>query len=278
MHGTFKRSLCVILLFLCLLPFSTVNAETQNENLIKNPGFENISGDWPESWNRCCRPTDPHSALETETVRSGKTAVRIIAEENVLPYTFQNVSGIMPGATYEVSVWANVHLTNAGSGAFFKVECHGRSGSIRDFSSDECVGNTSGEFKKLSFSFTAAEGTTSVNILCRFNGTGYVIFDDVTLYKIADPDKFSFDIGDVFHYPHEEHGYAWVNLASFYKGLAVENEATVDFALCDGEKVLHRMSDVHFTNLTAEYTYDISLLKEKKKPYTIHATAKWNGE
>lgn len=278
MHGTFKRSLCVLIVILCLLPLLAVNADTQNENLIKNPGFEVISGDWPENWNRCCRPDDPHSAIETKVVRSGKTAVKIMAEESVLPYTFQNAAGVMPGATYEVSAWANVHLTNNGNGAFFKVECHGRGSSLRDFSSDACVSDTNGEFKKLSFTFTAPEGTTSANILCRFNGTGYVIFDDVSLCKIADPEKFRFNFGDVFHYPHEEKGTMWVNLASFYKEMPIEKEATVDFELRDGEKVLHQTSGVHFTDLKAEYTYDIRLLTEKKKAYCVHATAKWNGE
>ncbi|MBE7025592.1 MAG: hypothetical protein E7408_06015 [Ruminococcaceae bacterium] len=268
-------SLLMIVTLLPVLPQSVAAAEATP--LIQNGDFEKLENGWPAGWDRCCRPEDPHSALETETVRSGKTAVRIIAEENVLPYTFQNVKGLMPGATYEASVWANVHLTNAGAGAFFKIEFHGLSGTP-SLSSDTCTGDTDGVFERHAFEFTVPEGTTSVNVLCRFNGTGYVIFDDMEIIKIRDPEKFSFGFGDVFHYPHEEKGTAWVNLASFYKGLSVEAEATVDFALRDGEKVLHSMSDVHFTNLTAEYTYDISLLKEKKKPYTIHATAKWNGE
>lgn len=246
--------------------------------LMQNGDFEMMENGWPAGWTKCCRPEDPHSALETQIVHSGKMAVRIIADEAVFPYTWQNIKGILPGATYEVSVWTNTHLTSAGNGAFFKVEFHGKGGSeIRSFSSDG-TGDTGGAFVRHAYSFTVPEGTVSVNILCRLGGTGYAIFDDAELIKIAEPEKFSFGFGDVFHYPHEEKGVAWVNLASYYNGMPVESEAVVDFALRDGDTVLHRMTNVPFTELKAEYTYDISLLKEKKKPYTIHATAKWNDE
>ena len=270
--------LSLLMLFAILPVTDQLVAADTNLSLIKNGDFEKLENGWPTDWERCCRPEDPHSALETETVRSGKTAVRIIAEESVLPYTVQNVSGIMPGAEYEASVWANVHLTNNGSGAYFKIEFHGRSGLIRDVSSEERMGDTDGMFERHAFGFTVPEGTVSINILCRFNGTGYVIFDDVDLVKISDPEKFSFGFGDVFHYPHEEKGTAWVNLASVYKGMNVETEAVVDFELRDGEKVLQHLSNVHFTDLEAEFSYDISLLKEKKKAYTVYATAKWKGE
>lgn len=284
-----KRLLAIFLTAVLLIsgtPLTTVLAEETTEfvNPVRNPGFEEVQGDWVSGgWGRYTFEGTPYATLDTQKVHSGKNSVKISTTSGGNPHANIGISGLIPGAIYEISAFTVAELQSNGSGQGFTYKIEFRDGEGRttgEWWADRWSDTTNEIWTKRSGVFAVPKNTVSLTLYCRImNCNGSVWVDDVEIRYIGEPEKFTFEIGDVFHYPYEKEGVAMVHLDTFFKGNEeVENGARVDFELRDGEQVLDRKRDVTFSDMKAEYTYDIGLLKEKEKPYTVHATARYKNE
>lgn len=282
-------SLLALLLIFSVMSFVSVQADepTEGENLVYNPGFETAGEDGlADGWDCFTLDGKPYAEIDNNKVHSGTASAKISTESGGNPWVRTEIKGLIPGATYEVSAWTNADIEpqSMGGGLIFKLEFYtgdkvAAATSCGEHMSEHWPNSTNELWAQRKSIFTVPEGTNLAVLYCRMmfcNGKAW--FDDVELTYAGDPEKYSFEIGDVFHYPHEKTGFATVNLASFFIGKPVETEGRVDFELRDGDKILHSQMNTPFINLQAVYTYDIGLMTEKKKPYTVHATARWRDE
>ncbi len=286
-----KKSVAVILALLTvfsLASFTVAWAEEPkgNENLVSNPGFETASDGFADGWSCFTLDGKPYAEIDTNKAFSGTSSAKISTQTGGNPWVRTEIRGLTPGATYEVSAMcvADIEAPGMGAGMLFKLEFYNSeevsaTTACGEHFSDSWPDSTNNLWQELNSVFEVPEGTKLAVLYCRMmyaNGTAW--FDDVEVKYAGDPEKYFFEIGDVFHYPYEEKGTATVKLADFFAGKPVETEGRVDFELRDGDKVLHSQMDIPFTDLYAVFTYDIGLLTEKQKPYTVYATAKWEGE
>lgn len=282
-------SLLALLLIFSVMSFVSAQADepTEGENLVYNPGFETAGEDGlADGWACFTLDGKPYAEIDTEHVHSGKSSAKVSTKTGGNPWVRTEIRGLIPGAIYEASAWtmADIEAPGMSAGLLFKLEFYNSeeisaTTSCGEHFSDRWPDSTNMLWAQRKTIFTVPEGTKLAVLYCRMmlaNGTAW--FDDVDVKFAGDPEKYSFEIGDVFHYPHEKVGTATVNLASFFIGKPVETEGRVDFELRDGDKILHSQMNTPFTDLQAIYTYDIGLLTEKQKPYTVYATARWRDE
>ncbi|MBE7025755.1 MAG: hypothetical protein E7408_06860 [Ruminococcaceae bacterium] len=281
--------LLALLFIFSAVPFASVQADepADGENLVYNPGFETIADDgFADGWACFTLDGKPYAEVDQTKKHSGDSSAKISTQTGGNPWVRTEIKGLTPGATYEVSAWTNsdIEAPGMGAGLLFKLEFYSAeeisatTGCGEHFS-DKWPDSTNNLWIQRKSYFTVPEGTILAVLYCRMmyaNGTAW--FDDVEVKYAGDPEKYAFEIGDVFHYPHEKVGSATVSLASFFVGKPVETEGRVDFELRDGDKVLCTQMNTPFTDLQAVFTYDIGLLTEKQKPYTVYATARWGGE
>lgn len=274
--------LLVLTMFFSMLPGLETLAE--EENLVPNNGFEDVSNDWANGWGRYVLGDETYASIATDKVRSGKYSAKIHTTTGGTPWMNVGVTGFVPGALYEVSSWINAELPGLDQGFVYKLEFYSEAKISADYGCGEFFStpytkSTNGVWVQYAAQFVVPMEAKFASLYLRImTGTGTVYVDDVCMKQVGEPEKFSFEIGDVFHYPHEEKGYASVALHPFFHGSSVEQEASADFELLDGDKVLARQENVRFYNMLAEFTYDISLLKEKQKAYVVKTTAKWKDE
>lgn len=284
-----KKILVVVLCILMILPVmeGMPAYATETVNLLRNTGFEMISDGSIEKW--------PGAVPDAEIKHSGNYSAKLtnvagansLMAQGVNDKTIPAGERLRPGGIYKISAYIKAELVSPKDmqGFCFKFEFSGPA--------DEAGVTTRGEWWSDRWKdfgddwivyedeFELPDNTESISVIGRIMGcAGTVWLDDIKLTFVGAPaEMFDFEIGDVFHYPHEEKGYATVTLNCFYENEAAAiGESTVDFKLCDGDKVLTALDGAHFTDMKAEFSYPINLLKEMKKAYTVHATAKWRDK
>ena len=251
-----------------------VQAAEEAVNLVTNGGFETVRNGWPLGWS----PNGgegTYLTMDSEAAYEGSYSAHISVSDGTWHHFSYGLSGLVPRATYRLSAYVR---TNSAA-ATFVLKCRIPTGEQEKFAG--YFANTNGEFVKQTFDFTVPENCTSASLLLRQFGNGDTWYDNVEVTLLNGPELFaidSFEIGDVFHYPHEKTGYAWVHMASYYWEREESTEAKVDFELLDGTRVLCSQPDTPYIDGTAEFTYDISLMKRKKKAYVVRATARYQDQ
>ncbi|UKS26877.1 carbohydrate binding domain-containing protein [Paenibacillus sp. HWE-109] len=123
MNGISKRILVSFLILILFLsscpPLKVWGAEVPTtNNLIQNPGFEEVAGGKPVGWSEVLRVAGPIAASVTgNTYKDGERALQITAQAaSPKPRlaAYQIVGGIVPGKTYDFSAWIKTENVVAG--------------------------------------------------------------------------------------------------------------------------------------------------------------------
>ncbi|MBQ7033172.1 MAG: S-layer homology domain-containing protein [Clostridia bacterium] len=251
-------------------------------NLVKNTSFEDNDGvsvtDWKAYKN--FGNENPYISLTSERVRTGNTAIKVESSEvGKNPWVSQMIP-VSPGVEYVVSVWYYIEsldkeLVNS-SGAYIKMEPYGDPEHPNETVLDGATASEtitepsapSDGWKKLVTKVAAGIECNGIAIYARLGGAGVVYFDDMEMYQLTKPSKFSLDTDWGVYYPDYTEGVAKVSPAP---GFADEN-ATVSFAFKDGEAILMQKENLPFTGEEVSFVFPTSLMQEMAKTYTVTAT------
>lgn len=257
-------------LILCLAALPALPAladEELPEMVVINPGFEEELTGWSPM-------KDGIATIDTSKAKSGKASLKITNSEKNNPWVTQRIEIPQPGALYELTAWLNVDVSTPDTvGTGFKVEAYKADGEgIREgnFDNPRFFQNTNNQWVKHTMIFQAPPETASVKVYMRCYSVGTTWYDDITLRLSGGPEPYSFFADHCFHYPDEESANAYIYLDSFYASDSEEAKAVyADFAVMDGEKVLHEKKNVTITGHEAKYTYPVSVMTEKEKQYKL---------
>lgn len=268
-----SRIFALILSALLLPPFA---AEANETELVINGGFEEYSAGIPTGWTGVPFDSGDGSTASVTTEKSytGSACVKLTSEGNTIPSARQQVSRLIPGATYVIkfNLWSELGA-DADEGAGIKLEYYkGASASSGAVGSGnkKYTGSTNGRWTELTYEFQLPETATMCKIYCRLYSDGVAYFDDVSL-KMKEVEKFSFYGSDVFHYSDDTQGTVIVTMHSFYAGTGLEESSRADFLLYDGEELLEKVVNMPFSDGRAIYTYNVQKLKDEGKQYKLYA-------
>lgn len=173
-----KKIICLVVLLAALLPQAALA-----ENLIKNPGFEAITGDMPADWQRDMWTHD--AGVSQLSVDGGAYAGNSCAKVENLSENdarFAQTVAVEPSATYRIT--CRVKAEGVGD------EEDGAGISIKDtFASSELLYDTQGEWVPVELYGVTGPDQTSLTVMARLGGygstnTGTAWFDDFDMEKI----------------------------------------------------------------------------------------------
>lgn len=300
MKCSFRVRLAVLCLTTCMLfsgfPFATCATTVEENNLIRNSGFDN-SETMMEDWSH-----EVGVSKEWKSQNGSVYATSIVTNEKATAeggngyaikltnsiklnelYARQNVKssqGIVPGATYKFSyrIYADNldHPVNRGVGAYLTSYENDSMGenhieTVYILYKDDSTNN---KWAEVSGTFVFPLNGKSLRILMRSYAVGTVYFDDISLTKIGDPEKFEYNTSHVFHYKDEKQGTAKVSIVPYYRTGANklnDNVLTAKFVIYDAGKYVTGQ-DVPFSDFEATYTYAVDNLTILKKEYTLRIT------
>ncbi|MDD6309355.1 MAG: S-layer homology domain-containing protein, partial [Clostridia bacterium] len=244
---------------------------------IKNGGFElkNADGTGPADWQvyKSSWVNNDFVEYTNEDAYSGDYSIKISANGAGSPWVRQVISGLLPGAKYQLSAWVNASNIG-GKGLAFKLEFYSGDkidgGSGLGVDRTENLESTFGRWVQQQITFTAPEGAGCVAIYARLVGTGTVYYDEISCRVVENAPTHFLETNEIFYYSDLDKGIATVrgNMA-VYSDI---QSAKVNYVLKDGEVVLSEKNGVSLESGEAQWLFDLSLLKEKKKEYTITAT------
>lgn len=179
----------ILILILAALATSWGFCE-EGGNIIKNPGFEEVTGGMPAGWN-------------TEAFKPSSDAVRFISEGgahsgskcfailNSQPNDCKVVQDlkVQPGKVYKVSCWIKTDNIQNQPGSANITMLHGRG----IYTSNE-LSNTGGQWQNLEYYIrTLGDGGEDLHLALRLGGQGTVnqgkaSFDDVSMELVENPD------------------------------------------------------------------------------------------
>ena len=209
-----KRAALVLAFILCFSICSSVSvfAETQENDaktiIIKNPGFEkDDEGAWELTGA---------AEYTEEYFHSGKTSLSLRNVDNKKDAeAMQNVTGIVKGATYEISAWLlNPEDTTVDIGYwlyFSSKDAYDWKDSASQLGIEKGetrwqLGNN-GHFQRFSAEFIPPEGTKSILIDIRHRQSpGVVYVDDIEIHMSKEPNAIDANTDEVFYYSEWEKG------------------------------------------------------------------------
>ena len=172
-------SAAVVIAVLAATPF------VQGENLVGNPGFEQLIADAPAQWDAFLYPQEGAFARLDDDAHEGKYAVIIhvpVAHpDNPVNNWSQNLFGDFSGQTMRVSGYAKtVEVRDAA----IWVQCW-RKRPLRLLETATTGANTplfgTRDWERIEAAFTVPEGTDFMTVRCILRGQGTVWFDDVAV-------------------------------------------------------------------------------------------------
>ena len=233
-----------------------------------NGGYEELDGRGNPEGLQCFENWGDFAQVVQEDPHSGANCMKITATEPKYPWVRHTLTGLVPGATYQLTFYYKSDSTKPG----YKFEFYGQRNTANPYYNSEEVMLTpkAAAWTKEVHTFTMPTLADEVQIYMRNYGIGTMYVDDLSLYMVEKPAAFERVITDrVFYYEHVKTGTASIALNSEYSG----GDYTVKFALMDGETVLSESGEMAFSGNRASWSYSVAGL-EKKKAYQIRATAK----
>ncbi len=263
-------------------PFENKAPAPGHSELLTNTDLETLNADgsvkdWSASggkWNR-----EEGCIAQSEVVHSGKTALKIV---NTLDTTDSHITQklkLVPGATYQASVWVNIGYLGQGtirfSVAYWANNFTDYIGGFQPTTLKET--KRVGEWFQYIVHFIAQDmGDCEVEFRVRMmNGDGEAYFDDVSLYMIEEAPMITLDPGERFYYTELENGFASAKLnKTAYPELG---GGTVDFLLKDGDTVIDQKMNASMAgDDIARWYFDLTQL-EIGKDYTLEGVLKDMG-
>ncbi len=281
-----KNKLLAILLvvILTVLSFVTVGAADKvyvprepvgEKNLLVNGGFEEVDENGiPTNWEAFSGWEAEFATLHTNDAHTGNNSVKIETYNGGNPWVRQIIPNIMGGATYQISFWYKGEVRGSSG---FSVKFEGYNG--HNMRTDNGVLQqdiapalkTATEWTRVVFDVKVPDNCTLLTIYPRcYSNSGTMYVDDLELYMVEIPALFTLDTDQVFYYSDLNTGMATVNLNQFSE----DEGYTVDFKISDGTKTLTEQSDVAFKDKASKFIFPVRIMAEKKKEYTLTATAK----
>ncbi|MBE7063468.1 MAG: hypothetical protein E7390_06760 [Ruminococcaceae bacterium] len=250
------------------------------ENLVHNPGFEEVTGVRPDGWMAYDNDDayvgydtrNPYVSLTNEVVHSGSYAVRLTASDTVSnPWTSRTFA-VEPLTHYIISAYVNVKSVSGG--AVIKFECYDDLKTPCGFFNSEAVSKATDGWVEIRQRIYTVRDCTKIGMLLRLSGSGEIYFDDVAVYKEGEGAAFELSTDGVFYYDDILYG-----TASSTKLIGKDyTDCTVDYALKDGTTVITARENVRFSDDTAKWIFPLSVLPEIRKEYTLSATLRRSGE
>lgn len=254
-----------------------------SKNILENSDFEKVAEDgksidgWAskKGWSN----DSGWGYVEKENVHGGNTALKIIEYGSQNPYVSQIVD-VVGGAQYQVSYYTK--RVEGTATPTVKLEFYGdRSLAGATFVGQKNArrkeGQSVDDWTQIINTFTLPKNTRSLTVLVRLQGSekSVAYFDDLQIYMTKAPDAFQLDTDWVFYYSDWDKGTisADANL-QFFPELA---KSSADISISDGETVLFEKKKVETVNGQLSTDFDLSLLAEKKKEYTVRAVM-YDGE
>ena len=157
-----------------------VASAAAGENLIVNPGFEEISDDQPSAWETHTWFGDGDCSL-VQAGRDGSHAARISSTGGGGDLCWRQTVAVKPGGVYRLSGWIRTDNLESGNGRGALLNVHTLDASITN-----AVTGTS-DWTHVESIFRAG-GRDSITVHCLFGGwgqsTGTATYDDIRLEEI----------------------------------------------------------------------------------------------
>lgn len=169
---------CLLLLCLC------IPALAQEENLVKNGGFETLSGEFPKDWMRGMWVTTQGASYLEISQEAPRTGDYCVLVENVQDNDarFEQTVAVKENTLYKLSAYVRAEDIPSGT--------RGANISFADVyeTSNEAF-DTQGEWRELTVYARTGKGKTSLTVMLRVGGysslnSGRAWFDDVTLTEV----------------------------------------------------------------------------------------------
>lgn len=261
----------IIILSMVLTLFAGLTGEAAVS--IRNPGFEelNAAGTMANEWSA---PVRYNVTASADNPHSGNYCLKLTTDGNGerSPYAIQVVD-VFGDAEYRIDAWVKVTDSPLGAAAL-PVEYYGPVDGVRSYIGAAGASSTAniadGVWKQISNTFTTPVNCNSLVIFLRKYDLGTAYFDDISITMLREPPKASLDTDWAFYYSDwTGSGKASITVSSYFEELS--ETGVVDFTLKDGATVLTFADDVPVVGCMADFYYQLSLLSEKKKEYTVEA-------
>lgn len=265
-------SLFLICLICISMPFAASAAN--GDNLVLNNGFESNFLGSPSNWSL---PGAASINKDAKYVRTGNASLKITTDTYNYPHVQQTwTTALVGGAEYTASMW--LYAMNINTYMHFRIYCIDKDGNyIGDIWGEERYNAAPGKWEEFKSSFRVPKGTVKVIFCLRMGGTGTVYVDDVSCVFTEGPDVFYTYASDgTFYYSNRtEPGKMTARMdTEAYPALVGK---TVRFAFSDGEVVLKEENVSIPESGNVSFSFPMSLLSEKQKPYTVSCTYSEEG-
>jgi len=165
------------------------------DNLLANPGFEDLTGDAPTRWDKFLQPKPGAEATLTDMPHGGKYAVKLHVpspyEKEPVNNWSQNLMGEFGGATLRISGF--IRVEEAKEAAIWLQMWRERPLSVLEAASTSVDTPVYGsvDWQQVSMEVNVPEGTDFVTLRCVLLGTGTAWFDDLVVERVdaAQPEE-----------------------------------------------------------------------------------------
>lgn len=171
-----------------LIALLALNASA--ENLLANPGFEDLAGDRPARWDQFVQPMPGATATLADTAHGGAYAIQLHIpqpyEKEPVNNWSQNIIAELGGATLRVSGF--IRVEGATEAAIWLQSWRKRPWGVLGASStstDMPVYGTA-DWQEVSMDVEVPEGTDFVTLRCVLKGSGTAWFDDISVTRVEE--------------------------------------------------------------------------------------------
>ncbi len=158
--------------------------QTVSPNLLLNSGFENGHGVQLRNWVFPSATEGVTAERVEQTSHTGSAALHLHVASGVVPgyyQVYQSGKPVQPGKIYTFSAWVRTSGIQDGVGAYISLNFYdGGMTRLGYRDSDAHIRGTS-DWKRLSVTTKAPEGTRDVRAIVLLNGHGDAYFDDIQL-------------------------------------------------------------------------------------------------
>jgi hypothetical protein len=180
------RGICIF----CILITAFCSICISQDNIISNPGFENVEENLPVNWAFIgwFKP-EVKFAIDRDKSNKGKNSASILITELTdrlkefgPPNWAQNITDNIPlGKTIRLD--AIISTRKVKGIAVIAVQCLDRDGQLAGFGTTQYDHPVSGdtEWTNIGFNMKVPDNTKVIRVLCMLSGTGQAWFDDIRI-------------------------------------------------------------------------------------------------
>ena len=170
--------------------FTVFAASASAENLLANPGFEDLAGDKPAHWDQFVQPMPGAVAKLTDTAHGGAYGVQLHIptpyEKDPLNNWSQNIMGDFAGETLRISGFIRVESATEAAllVQLWRKKPWGVLGAAST-STDMPVYGTQ-DWQEVSMEVVVPDGVDFVTLRCILKGSGSAYFDDLSVTRVEE--------------------------------------------------------------------------------------------